>query len=767
MTRKADSVWDLTNHALGDAPYAFIAEWTQEWRISGQDIRCDEGEPSEEAAESVEVSSVVPAGADEQVALNGFDSAADSVSVSAAGTVKKMAKQKSPLQRLGKDEFVVEAQDMGQFAVDATGTRVNLIIADRIIVEGVTVAASDGSWGPVALQCAEPELALPSAGDGSAAGDASRVPAIWIGNAVDLEFGTIKQVELVVRVRRRDWRIDPSSLGLCQGMDSGALPGGGCARPPPGPAFWSVPLPMPQSPPAFARCGDRDLVLYEMHIGSFTQEGTLKAATAKLSHIRNLGCTAISVMPVNQDLLRANSGNPDCWGYDVISFFAVDSVYGTPTDLVSFVAEAHRQGLAVVIDFVINHMMWGADSFVGPQYFLDMQTTWGPRPNFEVPEVRSYALAAAELLLSGFGFDGLRVDSTKSIRKYPNDAPDAAGAGLLGDIAALCRRAGKLAIAEDLEDGDGVLQFGGLGLHMQWDMAFFCWAYEALTHPLDEHRDLAQLKKGLQGLSPARSHPLRGRVLFMESHDTATSDRYGRLPAAVHNGKAFMAPVEGEQGQAGADAFQKLSGAMPYPSAAAVEGNPFAARRAAIGLVMMMTAPGVPMLLQGQEVYECGAFKWPRGPALDWQRVAATSGNAALWQTLTRNLIKLRLTSASPSLSPLVGDGVHVCHAHGGVLAYLRWAEVADSRTPQQDGPELALVVLNFTNSSFPMYELGVPPSSQWRLALSTVNGSVLSAGDVADIKLNVTPGKAAHGFACTLPVALPSYCASIFLRTG
>mmetsp|Transcript_97800 Transcript_97800/g.262793 ORF Transcript_97800/g.262793 Transcript_97800/m.262793 type:complete len:434 (+) Transcript_97800:96-1397(+) len=237
MTRKADSVWDLTSHALGDAPYAFIAEWTQEWRISGQDIRCDEGEPSEEAAESVEVSSDVPAGADEQVALNGFDSAADSASVSAAGTVKKVAKQKSPLQRLGKDEFVVEAQDMGQFAVDATGTRVNLIIADRIIVEGVTVAASDGSWGPVVLQCAEPELALPSAGDGSAAGDSSRVPAIWIGNAVDLEFGTIKQVELVVRVRRRDWRIDPSSLGLCQGTDSGALPGGGCARPPPGSRF--------------------------------------------------------------------------------------------------------------------------------------------------------------------------------------------------------------------------------------------------------------------------------------------------------------------------------------------------------------------------------------------------------------------------------------------------------------------------------------------------------------------------------------------------
>merc|ERR550532_3781937 len=93
------------------------------------------------------------------------------------------------------------------------------------------------------------------------------------------------------------------------------------------------------------------------------------------------------------------------------------------------------------------------------------------------------------------------------------------------------------------------------------------------------------------------------------------------------------------------DAFQKAKGeALPYPDAAAVEANSFASRRAAIGLVLMLTAPGIPMILQGQELYDCKPYKWPRGPALDWSRTAAAEagGAASKWTKLFCTLVRLR-----------------------------------------------------------------------------------------------------------------------------
>jgi len=530
----------------------------------------------------------------------------------------------------------------------------------------------------------------------------------------------------------------------------------------------------PPPPPVvpFTRCADRELVLYEMHVGSFTEEGTLRAAAGRLEHIRDLGCTAVSIMPVQQDARRMNTGEKDMWGYDVMSLIAIDSAYGTPADLAAFVAQAHRCGLAVLFDFVANHMMWGAEALYGRHYFLrGMETTWGPRPDFSKPEVAAYCLAAIEFQLLVVGFDGVRVDSTKSIRKFPDNASDGAGAAFLGSVTALCRRFGRLAIAEDLEDGDGILQQGGLGFHMQWDMAHFCWVYDALVNPLDEHRDFGRVANGLVGLAPGRCHALRGRVVFMESHDTAACDRYGRLAAAVHNGKSFIVD-DGAGG--GGDAFQKALGALPYPAPADVEANVLAVRRAALGLVLVFTAPGVPMLLQGQEFCESGPYKWPRGPTINWEHAAAASGLQAEWHQLCRQLIALRLgrspSSASRSppsgprrrrLGPLMGDGLHVFHEHGGILAYLRWVEAADSRDEDPAGPETALVIVNCTHNSFPLYELGVPPSKRWRLALSTVGATSRNGtGVVLDVKI-----KATHGFPCAVGVSLQAYSALILVR--
>jgi len=709
----------------------------------------------------------------------------DSVNVTVSKSTLK-EEMRLPKQ-LGKAEMVLEAVETVAYVADAESVRFTLVVAHRVVVTDVEA---------VLIQEGEKPRPVPfSKAQVIAATDSDGLVSVWIGEVPDFVIG---KNELRLRVTKREWRIDPYALSIVKNaafddsslepmvLRSGAASQGGYFSfgrtsdgsgeqilAPSGPLFWSKAAKMPKAPPAFARCSDRQLVLYELHVGSFTKEGTLKAATARLDHVKALGCTAVSLMPVHQDLRRLENGEQDWWGYDVISFIGVDVLLGTPDDLAAFVSRAHALGLAVVVDYVVNHAVWGAESLLGSQYFLDeTPTPWGPRPDFNKQEVCFYALAAAEMYLLDFAFDGLRVDSTKSIRKFPNDSADAAGGSFLSELSSLCRRHGKLCIAEDLEDGDGVLQFGGLGFHMQWDMAMFCWVYDMLVHPMDEFRDLNLVAKGLTGLAPGRGHALRGRVIFMENHDTACSDRYGRIAAAVHNGKNFMA----QSAEGGGDAFQRQctpERSMPYPEERVVNGNPYAARRAAIGMALMFTAPGSPMLMQGQELGDCRPYKWPRGPAIDWTQAEKAQTKPSSWYTLCRDLIKARQrTGTTSGQQPLMGDGLHVSFCESGVLAYLRWAEPAvDSRDSTAASPELALVVLNCTHKRFPTYFLGVPPSRSWRLILNTsmvaaldVETNVACPKLVPEVLLHAVPLKPNHGFPCSVDVCLPAYSAIVLM---
>eukprot|EP00971_Amphidinium_carterae_P260523 5168782-Amphidinium_carterae.1 len=294
-----------------------------------------------------------------------------------------------------------------------------------------------------------------------------------------------------------------------------------------------------------------------MHLGTFTPEGTLAAAALGLDHIKDLGMTGISLMPLQQDYMQVHSRRS--WGYDPLSLFAIHTAYGSPSDVINFVNEAHSRGLAVILDFVANHFKDPSMALLGPAYFQTGQgTPWGPRPDFSNVEVRSYVLSAVALYCDRYGFDGIRVDSTKSMRKHPWGEMDVDGSLLLAEVSAWCRRCGKICIAEDLEDGEhGLLQMGGLGFHFQWDMAYFVWLYEALVNPDDKFRNLEKVTRAMHGLNPMRSHTLRGRVIFMESHDTAPCDRYGRMPSAINHGKAFFADASDE---VAGDAFQRQGG---------------------------------------------------------------------------------------------------------------------------------------------------------------------------------------------------------------
>ncbi len=154
-------------------------------------------------------------------------------------------------------------------------------------------------------------------------------------------------------------------------------------------------------------------ILYEIHVGTFTVEGTYRAAIDKLDTLVELGVDAVELMP-----LAAFAGTRG-WGYDGVALFAPFAPYGEPDDLRAFVDACHLRGLSAVLDVVYNHF-GPSGNYLGaysPEYFArDAQTAWGDAPDYANPYMRRLVLENVRYWLSEFGFDGLRLDAVHAIR---------------------------------------------------------------------------------------------------------------------------------------------------------------------------------------------------------------------------------------------------------------------------------------------------------------------------------------------------------------
>ncbi|HEX4522159.1 MAG TPA: malto-oligosyltrehalose trehalohydrolase [Casimicrobiaceae bacterium] len=176
-----------------------------------------------------------------------------------------------------------------------------------------------------------------------------------------------------------------------------------------------------------------DAVIYELHVGTFTPEGTFAAIEAKLDHLCRLGATALELMPIG-DFSGARG-----WGYDGVLPFAPDASYGEPAALKRLVVAAHRRGLMVFLDVVYNHFGPVGNYLhrYAPQFFTSRhRTPWGHAINFDGAEsrvVRDFFIDNALYWLDEFHFDGLRLDAVHSIRD--DSAPD-----FLDELAATVRR---------------------------------------------------------------------------------------------------------------------------------------------------------------------------------------------------------------------------------------------------------------------------------------------------------------------------------------
>ena len=324
-----------------------------------------------------------------------------------------------------------------------------------------------------------------------------------------------------------------------------------------------------------------DAVIYECHIGTFTPEGTFDAAIDRLDHLVELGVTALELLPVAEFPGRRG------WGYDGVDLYAPHHAYGGPDGLKRLIDAAHSRGLAVIVDVVYNHL--GPDgNYLGAfaPYFTDRYATpWGQALNFDGPDsiqVRSFFIENTLMWLRDYHFDGVRLDAIHAII-------DTSAIHFLEElqdqVETLQERLGRTlwVIAESDLNDPRVIQRrdrGGFGLDAQWSDDFHHALHSVLTGETSGYYSdfwsLAQIAKAL-----------RNAFVYDGAYSRYRRRVHGKRPADIP-GCRFLGYLQNHD-QIGNRAQGERSSALMTPELLKV------------GATLVLTAPFVPMLFQGEE----------------------------------------------------------------------------------------------------------------------------------------------------------------------
>jgi maltooligosyltrehalose trehalohydrolase len=339
---------------------------------------------------------------------------------------------------------------------------------------------------------------------------------------------------------------------------------------------------------AWAGTTMRGQVMYEMHIGTFTREGTWAAATKELPELAAIGITTIEVMPIAEFDGRFG------WGYDGVDLYAPAHLYGTPDDARRFVDAAHANGVAVILDVVYNHLgpVGNYLRAFSPAYFTDRyDNEWGDALNFDGPDaapVREFFIANAGYWIDEFHFDGLRLDATQQIhdrspeyivRAVQRRAHEAAG-----------RR--RIIVVAENEPQDTWLvrptEDGGCGLDAVWNDDFHHSAMAAVTGKSEAYYSDTR-GEPQEFISAAKYGYLFQGQYYHWQRDTRGKPAWGIEPPAfivfLQNHDQVANSARGLRGQY-----------LTSP----------ARWRAMTALLLLM--PGTPMLFQGQEFAASAPF---------------------------------------------------------------------------------------------------------------------------------------------------------------
>ncbi len=353
-----------------------------------------------------------------------------------------------------------------------------------------------------------------------------------------------------------------------------------------------------------------DLVIYELHVGTFTPQGTFEAIIPRLNDLRELGVTAIELMPVAQFPGERN------WGYDGVQLYAVQNSYGGPHGLQQLVNAAHRAGLGVILDVVFNHLGPEGNYLAefGP-YFTDRyHTPWGPAFNFDgrgSDAVRDFVLENVRQWIRDYRVDGLRLDAVQAIYDFsPFHILHDIHAVAIEESCNLWRPLHLIAesnlndvrllnspVAESLRDSDpscGATRLrcfttGGFGLDAMWNDDFHHCVHSLLTGERHGYyADFGHVEQLVKALNQT----------FV--YDGCFSVFHGRrhgAPAEPHAGDRFVISIQNHD-QVGNRARGDRFGTLLNP----------AQQRLAAGLLLL--APYVPLLFMGEEYGETRPFPY-------------------------------------------------------------------------------------------------------------------------------------------------------------
>ncbi|MBA2269921.1 MAG: malto-oligosyltrehalose trehalohydrolase, partial [Chthoniobacterales bacterium] len=318
----------------------------------------------------------------------------------------------------------------------------------------------------------------------------------------------------------------------------------------------------------------RDLVIYELHVGTFTGAGTFRATIEKLEYLVALGVNAIEIMPV------ADFPGDRNWGYDGVSLYAPSRAYGEPDDFRALVDAAHAGGLAVILDVVYNHL--GPDgNYLGcyhSGYFnSEHETPWGVGLNHEQAAVRDFFSENALYWMREFHIDGFRLDATHAI---VDDSPQ----HILAEIAERVHARGGFVIAEDDRNDPNLLRAsnaGGLGFDGCWSDDFHHTVRVMLTKQREGY--YANFEGTSRELADTLAHGWHFRG---QPRPTSGKPRGGE--SIDLQPEQFVYCISNHD-QVGNRAFGERLGHVVEP----------AAYRAASGLLCLV--PYTPMLFMGQE----------------------------------------------------------------------------------------------------------------------------------------------------------------------
>ncbi|MBI4660757.1 MAG: malto-oligosyltrehalose trehalohydrolase [Verrucomicrobia bacterium] len=322
-------------------------------------------------------------------------------------------------------------------------------------------------------------------------------------------------------------------------------------------------------------------VIYELHIGTFTPEGTFEAAIEHLDHLVQLGVTHVELMPVN-----AFNGSRG-WGYDGVDLFAVHPAYGDPDALRRLVNACHARGLAVLLDVVYNHL-GPSGNYLGkyaPYFNSRYPTPWGPAVNFDGPqsdEVRRFFCDNALFWLRDYHFDGLRLDAVHAIL---DTSAEPFLEQLRREVKTLGAQLGRhpvLIPESDLNDPRLLWppERGGFGLDAQWSDDFHHALHTVLT---GERSGYYQDFGNLADLSQA----LRAAYVYDGRYSVHRRRRHGRSAAGL-SGHRFVGYLQNHDqvgNRARGERMSKLVGLG----------------RLKIGAALVLTSPFIPMLFMGEE----------------------------------------------------------------------------------------------------------------------------------------------------------------------